>query len=794
MSWKQSRGWMVVVALVWSGPVGAQVQESGQQPVVISASGGTSKGAYQAGVNWALMQYLKEHRGNYDLKAVTGASAGNVDALLVALEWCLAEATAAEDSMLWKTWTRTGLAQLMPSHEEDAQSELAVFDRAFFDHVQKTSLLELIGTKEKGARKVWREKCEVPVGLTLTATTPIPIDAGAGVPIMVQRYAAVFVVKVIDGRPEFLPFAPLRDMKSLGALALMPAPDSGCPVSGFDWVFEVIKASSAFPVAFAPVQICYQPGGLAFAGGVRTDAFVDGGVFDNNPFGLATTLFDIARDLSAPLQTVRVFYTNPMNFRGALQQVEASKRRGSAANEGLAGTLAMIRGAMGAARHYELQSALRQQERDRDMGANRDVHISASSRSLPIMGETLGSFGAFLGRPFREYDFYSGVSDGFHMVAQELLCKGDADRWRTCMTKAFEQQIAGLPANSHARDVVAWRRSLELAEKWDSVSGKSARDNKHVILAAIHEEVRKTTLEPRAYESCEVRGFPLGKALCESGLESVITSLGSSSVWPSVAAERCLADVQAGSDRRGREYWVGDARTGACFVDREFKQLIQDREQEVLRLVDRALERLRFGEEQLEKRKAPQMDGWSETVDMLHRSSSARYRTGWSSILPSSFGPRRFGLNQTGVATIVALLFPSHVSVGVLGESDVRPQLLLGTRLFEVRSPLLYVASDLEFPNREDTSWAWSQRTHTAALGTYAIPWRLPVDSFELQLLNVGTLRKVGGGVARSWGVGGGFTMAKSKVRVDVRWTKATGTVAQLGISDVRGMLGWWVR
>lgn len=547
------------------------------------------------------------------------------------------------------------------------------------------------------------------------------------------------------------------------------------------------------------MPICYRPGGLASSARERTDAFVDGGVFDNNPLGLATTLFDLSKGPSK-LQDVQVFYTNPMSFRGALQEAEALERRGLGANEGLAGTLAMIGGAMGAARHYELQSALRQQARDHELGAERTMRIFASSRASPIMGEMLGSFGAFLGRPFREYDFYSGVYDGVHMIAHEVVCGGKSDRRSACVTSAIEELITTLPFDQLAKNIVTWRRDLELAEQWVPVSATPGQnqpkeaDHKRTILAAIHGAVRNTALRSSVPNACVRRGFPLGKAFCESGLESVLAVLRSENVWTAVAAEAgtCPPDKRAGSDRRAREYWTGIARTGDCFVDPAFKQLVQRREREVLKLVDRALERLRFAEETLQNRGAPQMDGWSETFDMLHRSTSARYRNGWSGILPSSFGPRRFGSLHDFIASTVSMLAPSHVSVGLMGDSETRPQLALGSRLLEWRFPVWYVASDLEFPNREDTTWAWDQRTHTAALGTYALPAPV-VQSVELQILNVGPLPG-GGRAERSWGAGLGFTFAMSKMRVDVRWTKVSGTVAQIGVNDVRGMLGWLIR
>ena len=45
-----------------------------------------------------------------------------------------------------------------------------------------------------------------------------------------------------------------------------------------------------------------------------------------------------------------------------------------------------------------------------------------TTRGLPLVGELFAHFGAFLGRPFREYDFYVGVYDAMHFAAAASLC------------------------------------------------------------------------------------------------------------------------------------------------------------------------------------------------------------------------------------------------------------------------------------------------------------------------------------------------------------------------------------
>lgn len=94
-------------------------QPAEKQAVVFSASGGTSKGSFQAGGDWVISEFLRRQRADpafrsralltkeLELKAVTGASAGNVNALVAAVNWCTRSAQGeteipAEKSLFWK--------------------------------------------------------------------------------------------------------------------------------------------------------------------------------------------------------------------------------------------------------------------------------------------------------------------------------------------------------------------------------------------------------------------------------------------------------------------------------------------------------------------------------------------------------------------------------------------------------------------------------------------------------------------------------------------------------------------
>ena len=64
----------------------------------IAISGGASKGAYEAGLNWAILKIIRESENLHTLgggqirplqiASITGASAGGVNTILSGLTWC----------------------------------------------------------------------------------------------------------------------------------------------------------------------------------------------------------------------------------------------------------------------------------------------------------------------------------------------------------------------------------------------------------------------------------------------------------------------------------------------------------------------------------------------------------------------------------------------------------------------------------------------------------------------------------------------------------------------------------
>ncbi|HKE89564.1 MAG TPA: hypothetical protein VKB45_04445, partial [Gemmatimonadales bacterium] len=87
------------------------------------------------------------------------------------------------------------------------------------------------------------------------------------------------------------------------------------------------------------------------------------------------------------------------------------------ATGGIAALLDLFAGAVPAARQYEAQSFARLLARAPNVFERSNIKIT--DRRFALVGEQLGNFAAFLGKPFREYDFYVGVYDALEFFATE---------------------------------------------------------------------------------------------------------------------------------------------------------------------------------------------------------------------------------------------------------------------------------------------------------------------------------------------------------------------------------------
>ncbi len=441
----------VVLVCVLAQGAQAQARRDAQHvPVILTLSGGVSLGSYEAGVNWGLVEVFKQTQHDsvrtawnlprYHLSAATGASAGNINAFLAAIEWCrTTKPTPPDSSLFWKIWVRTGFDQLFPlARYSQKDTTHALFSRRYFHRVLFDTIAAAMRDlpadpppgsdsqvvpplpKGEGVRGV-RTGCAIPIGVTITRLEPDTIPISSGIHALTQRYAAtVTLTRRGDSLLFQAPDVALRDNGKLGALVLLP--DCHDVVANHH-VFPLVEASSAFPGAFAPVQLQIQDEPHADCAGEQHDSalFSDGGLFDNNPIDLAAGLYNEVvwkRPDRADSSAIMIFIDSDA-LRGRLAQVARARNDSNPppATGGIAALLDLFAGAVPAARQYEAQSFARLLARAPNVFARQNIKIT--DRRFALVGEQLGNFAAFLGKPFREYDFYIGAYDALAFFAAE---------------------------------------------------------------------------------------------------------------------------------------------------------------------------------------------------------------------------------------------------------------------------------------------------------------------------------------------------------------------------------------
>ncbi|MEZ4470208.1 MAG: patatin-like phospholipase family protein [bacterium] len=417
----------------------------------LTISGGVSLGAYEAGLNWGLVKFLRAtadrvptrgQRRAPRLVAVSGASAGSINSVLTALTWCARDPGTVDENRFMSTWTAVGLGGLLPPERQYLPDDALLSRAGFAPGIE--------------ALRAWTEEpafipgCSIAVGVMVSRVEPQTIEV-FGLRVPNQRFMVPLRLTVgADGRPWFRnEVMDLRD-PLVGNVMYLPEqiPPSGRVADARidpQHVWALIQASSAFPLAFSPQPLRYcrpesgasgEPdpasksqcarvfneqnerfphlGDGAYAMRAEEADFIDGGVFDNVPLGVARALAERASDETeaAPcLPRVEYVYIDPDNRRLAPAPRPVVQDEAAAPTMGMRSQLAFLAGTVNTARGYELQSVLRfggWNERLNGLVRSLDVDRQACP---PALARALGELGG--PRLFSRDDCrLSGVASG----------------------------------------------------------------------------------------------------------------------------------------------------------------------------------------------------------------------------------------------------------------------------------------------------------------------------------------------------------------------------------------------
>jgi predicted acylesterase/phospholipase RssA len=345
--------------------------------LALTISGGVSLGNYEAGLTWTIAQYLRRSSRDLELAAVTGSSAGSVNALLAAAQWCEDGSETRDDhpdsNLFHEVWTPVGVEELLPDAPSAYSPDDAVMSAAPLERALQRIRAQLF---EREGRR-YRPGCSVPLGFTVTRDVPEEREV-SGLRARTQRFVVPLRFEVdAAGTARIMRLALPPDRDSASAQLLLAEP--GPPGSGVGALqaSEAVLASGAFPFAFRSRKLCqcalqcpeeqtvrdgscegpdaaHPIAGLSCVPPrqICRHSYIDGGIFDSAPIGLAIDLAEMSGGRPNPFVPALYFVVDPDYRRFAPEEP-------AHAGPGMAGPVKLIANLIATARESELARAIR---------------------------------------------------------------------------------------------------------------------------------------------------------------------------------------------------------------------------------------------------------------------------------------------------------------------------------------------------------------------------------------------------------------------------------------------------
>ncbi|HYG70619.1 MAG TPA: patatin-like phospholipase family protein, partial [Anaeromyxobacteraceae bacterium] len=407
-----------VALLVLAPAAGARAAGVAPESAAVTVSGGVSLGAYEAGFLYYTLATIREDP-NVELKLLTGASAGGLNALLSLLSACGGEARTPADSLLWKLWIPVGFDRL---HVPGASTRLSVFSREWLE--QEGARIE-----EEWNRGIDAE-CDVVLGVSTTRVKPRSLRTAGGA-LELPRMEEKFAVR-IQGR------GPGRPPRATNYVDASRPPEEAILVTDasgeipFSELQDLLIASMSFPVAFPPAVLRTCTSAATARAGVCLPAeadealYVDGGVFDNAPLRFAVQLAadglravegegaewqevpDRAGDALPPEMAFAVLDPDATEYPVPREREAVAETASIAA---LVGTLGV--GFLDTARSKELLTLV---EEHPEIAHG----VLLPRRHFPAASAPLVAFLGFFEAEFRTFDFHLGMYDAWKMLERQV--------------------------------------------------------------------------------------------------------------------------------------------------------------------------------------------------------------------------------------------------------------------------------------------------------------------------------------------------------------------------------------
>jgi len=470
---------VVVLIISYSSSYADRVELSnreGAKPKVKSVdfsmviSGGVSLGAYESGYNWAIIKMLSEikaknKRLDPELKSVSGASAGSINALLSAMYWCQKESipyeNSVDDNLFYKTWVDLGIEDLMIKGKSPTNKS-TLFTRKELRNKAKNIMEHL-------SKPIYNEGCEVPMGFAVTKVTPIT-EEFQGIKIKNQTFSLPYTFKIKSGKV----IIENREMPPSDAF-YMSTPGIE---KDYTKIVDVLFASSAFPGAFQQVKMKYK-----YKDKIYSSYFIDGGAFNNIPLDLATELNSEAK---------LFIFMDPNNMRKEPIVPEKDKIEKPPVGF-LTSSASPLTSSIEIFQQMQLYQAINKYFRH-----NPDRRLILSSRYHPLTAGYLEHFAAFLDRNFRLYDYHVGVYDAIYHLSSSLIKGGYfKDKSHTEVMDKLMKHL-GIDKNREAYTAYKFFLATEFKHK------KIDKNNRY---AAIYYAFNRKLPDCKRYATSEFKDF-----------------------------------------------------------------------------------------------------------------------------------------------------------------------------------------------------------------------------------------------------------------------------------------------
>jgi len=411
----------------------SRISAAQHMQISLVSRGGVSLGNWQAGFLYLVTEWAKEQPGDHAFSTVTGASAGAVNGFGATIEGCKPQNLSATDSLYYRIWMDLGLfgrhgrPGLFPL-KKGGSTALSLFT----NEALETILGEAMTYVRNGE---YLPSCSVDFGFVTThldpSDSPVHVRQDGNPILTTKKLKEKFSVRLnfSDNELKIVNIGPTGASAADRIFYAGLGHEREVPLQS---LLLGVRASGAFPAAFPPVPLTYVehlpgPDGTVLPK-KRVATFIDGGLLDNTPVGLAVTL-DSWRDQSEPqlphleglipAEPRTYIFLEPSVRSWVLGNEEEPESK--AARRGLISQyLGFARDLLGTATDAQLTntaerfSFVRRETRDWTQ-----PRLSVPERHMPITGTQFDHFMAFLERDFRIFDFYVGMADGYAYLERE---------------------------------------------------------------------------------------------------------------------------------------------------------------------------------------------------------------------------------------------------------------------------------------------------------------------------------------------------------------------------------------